>query len=148
MSDTVLGHKAKTPWHLWGVGVLSLLWNAIGAFDYFMTQTRNDAYMGRFTAEQLDFFYSFPVWMTAAWAIAVWGSVLGSILLLCKMKIALPVFVISWIGMIANSVYMYVIEDATAVTGFGAIIFSGVIFVIGFLLILYARAMSRRGVLG
>ena len=34
-----------TPLHLWVIGALSLLWNCIGAFDYTMTQTHNDAYL-------------------------------------------------------------------------------------------------------
>ena len=31
---------AKAPLHLWIVGVLAVLWNAIGAFDYSATQLR------------------------------------------------------------------------------------------------------------
>jgi hypothetical protein len=31
----------KTPWHLWVVGILSLLWNAFGGYDYTMTQLRD-----------------------------------------------------------------------------------------------------------
>ena len=33
------------PKHLWIVGILSLLWNAMSAFDYKMTQTKNESYM-------------------------------------------------------------------------------------------------------
>jgi hypothetical protein len=50
----------RTPWHLWVVGAVSLLWNAMGAFDYLMTQSRAEWYMSQFTAEQLDYFGSFP----------------------------------------------------------------------------------------
>jgi len=48
------------PLHLWVVGILALLWNAIGVLNYLMTQTRNETYMAQFSAEQLEFFYSFP----------------------------------------------------------------------------------------
>ena len=27
---------SRTPWHLWVVGVLSLLWNCYGGYDYLM----------------------------------------------------------------------------------------------------------------
>ena len=37
----------------------------MGAFDYVMTETRNEAYMAEFTPEQLEFFYGFPAWMIA-----------------------------------------------------------------------------------
>ena len=64
-----------TPWHLWAVGVVGLLWSAMGAMDYVMTQTHNEAYMSAFTPEQLAFFYGIPIWAVATWAIAVWGGV-------------------------------------------------------------------------
>ncbi|MEX0892485.1 MAG: hypothetical protein WEB88_09975 [Gemmatimonadota bacterium] len=65
----------RTPVHLWVIGALALLWNSVGAFDYLMTQTRNEGYMGQFSAEQLEYFYGFPTWVVAFWALAVWGGV-------------------------------------------------------------------------
>src|SRR3546814_16652880 len=76
----------KTPWHLWAVGIVSLLWNAFGAFDYVMTKLRNPEYMAAFTPEQQSFFYSFPLWANVGWALGVWGSVLGSVLLLGRSR--------------------------------------------------------------
>ena len=35
----------KTPWHLWVIGIVATLWNAGGAYDYTMTQTRNMDYL-------------------------------------------------------------------------------------------------------
>ena len=55
--------------HLWIVGTVTLLWNVVGAFDYVLTETRNESYMGAFTPEQLEFFYGFPTWVVAFWAI-------------------------------------------------------------------------------
>jgi len=67
----------KTYWHIWVVGILTLAWNSIGALDYFMTQSGNESYMSQFSPEQLSFFYGFPIWVNATWAIAVWFSVAG-----------------------------------------------------------------------
>src|SRR3546814_16425474 len=75
---------AKTPVHLWAVGVLSLLWNAVGAFDYMMTKLGNADYLSAFTPEQIAYFQGFPLWANIGWAFGVWGSVLGSILLLAR----------------------------------------------------------------
>ena len=71
--------SVKTPWHLWVVGIVAFLWNSIGALDYTATQLRVEAYMSQFSPEQLEYFYGFPSWAVACWAIAVWGSLLGSI---------------------------------------------------------------------
>ncbi len=51
----------KTPLHLWIVGVLSLLWNAFGAYDHVMTQFRNAQYLSVFTPEQMAYFDNAPV---------------------------------------------------------------------------------------
>lgn len=137
-----------TPWHLWVVGILGLLWNSVGAFDYLMTETKNEAYMSRFTPEQLEFFYGFPTWVVALWALAVWGGVLGAVLLLMRRRWAVPVFLVSFLSMILTTIHNYVIEDGLAVMGGpGPLLFSAVIFVVAVLLLLYARAMERRGVL-
>ena len=69
----------KAPVHLWVIGILTLLWNAMGAYDYLATELKLESYMSQFTPEQLDYFYAFPVWMVAAWAIAIWSSLFGSI---------------------------------------------------------------------
>ena len=34
MNEMRRGSTSKTPWHLWVVAVLALLWNGAGAFDY------------------------------------------------------------------------------------------------------------------
>jgi hypothetical protein len=140
--------RPRAPWHLWVVGVLTLLWNAIGAFDYLMTQTQNEAYMGQFTPEQLEFFYGFPAWLVAFWALAVWGGVLGSLLLLLRKRWAFEVLVVSFFSMLITTVHNYVIEEGMAVMGgVGPVIFSVIIFLVALGLVFYARAMRDRGVL-
>lgn len=139
---------AKRPWHLWAVGVVSLLWNAVGATDYVMTQTRNEAYMKAFTPEQLEYFYGFPAWVVALWAIAVWGSVVGSILLLLGRRAAAPVFVASFVCAVLVAIYNFGLSNGLEVMGgVGTILFSLLILVVALALWLYARAMASRGVL-
>jgi len=140
--------RPRTPWHLWVVGILSLLWNAMGAFDYLMTETRNAAYMAQFTPEQLAYFEGFPKWVVAAWAIAVWGGVLGSVLLLLRRALTVEVFLISFVAMLVTMVHNYLLSPGLKVMGGpGPIVFSAVIAVVALLLIVYARGMRARGVL-
>lgn len=138
----------RTPWHLWLVGGISLLWNLGGAMDFFMTQTRNAAYMKNFTPAQLDFFYGFPFWVVAAWGIATWGGALGSLLLLLRKGVAVPVFLLSFLGIVLTTVRNFVLANGLKVIGgLGPLVFSAIIFVVGYLLFAYARAMRGRGVL-
>jgi len=139
---------ARRPWHVWAVGVVSLLWNSVGAMDFVMTETKNKAYMSGFTPAQLEFYYGFPLWVVAAWGIAVWGGVLGSLLLLLRNRLAVHLFLASFICMIVTSIHNYALSNGLKIMGGAeALAFSAVIVVVGALLLLYARSMCRRGVL-
>ena len=146
MSEATQGQR--TPMHLWIVGVLALVWNSVGAFDYLMTETRNAEYMSQFTPEQLAYFYGFPTWAIATWAISVWGGVLGAVLLLLRKRLAVGVFLASLLAMALTTIYMYGLSD-----GFAAMsdpfsqVFSGLIVVIAVALLIYARRMAAAGVL-
>ena len=138
----------RTPWHLWVVGVVAALWNGFGCFDYVMTQTRRDEWfvqMGM-TEAQLTYFNAMPAWTHAAWAIGVWGGLLGALLLLLRSKWAFHALLASLIAFAMSVVYGQT-TGGNAVMGSMGLIFSGVIFLIGLALVMYARAMTKRGVL-
>ena len=139
----------RTPWHLWLIGVLSLLWNGFAAADYAMTQYRFEPYLSQFTEEQLIYFQSFPEWVQATWALAVWLSVAGSVLLLAKSRFSGAAFGLALIFMAATFVHNFGLAETTMaeIMGPEAFYFTGAIVIVAVLLWLYARAMRRRGVL-
>jgi hypothetical protein len=143
----VESNTVKTPLHLWIVGLIALLWNAMGAFDYSATELRLEFYMSQFTQEQLDYFYGFPAWVIAAWAIAVWSSLLGSIGLLLRKRWAVPLFGIALLGLAVTTLYNAVLSNGFEIMGDGAAAFTAVIWVIAVLLLLYSLKMAGRGVL-
>lgn len=148
VTTNATAQRHAAPWHLWLVGIVSLLWNGFGAYDYLMTQTQNAAYMGQFAEDQLEYFYGFPVWMEFFWALGVWGAVAGSVLLLLRQRWAFYAFIVSLVGLIGSSIYSFVVEPAPAsMDPAGYMIFSAVIMVVTVLLIVYSRAMIRKGVL-
>lgn len=140
---------ARAPRHLWFVGVVALLWNAMGAFDFTMTQTRNAAYLEALTPQQLAYFDGLPAGVVAVWGVGTWGGLVGSVLVLLRRRLAAPVYVASLLGAVASHTYTYLLSDGLAVMGGGAgtLIFSATIVLIALGLLLYARAMARRGVL-
>jgi hypothetical protein len=138
---------SKTLGHLWIVGILSLVWNAIGAFDYSATEMRLDFYLSKFTPEQLAYVFAFPAWAVGAWALAVWSSVLGSVFLLLRLRMAVAAFAVAIAGMVVTGLYNFLLSDGLALMGKGALVFTGVIWVIAFFLFIYARTLAARGVL-
>ena len=146
MTDDTMKMTTATPWHLWAVGMLALLWNGFGGYDYVMTQTNNAAYLAQFTPEQRAYFDSFPMWMEVVWAVGVWGAVLGSVLLLLRSKWAFHAFLASLIAFAGSVVYGQT-SGGAAVMGTTGMVFSAAIFLLGLGFVMYSRMMTRKGVL-
>lgn len=136
--------KVKTPWHLWLVGVLGVLWNLIGVVDFTATVTKFEPYMGQFPQAAQDYYYSMPVWSYVVWGIAVWAAFLGCILLLMHRSMAVAFLGVS-LGAALVSFGHGILNPAPP--GMGSPIFAAVIvgLAVGFLV--YASWMSRRNVL-
>jgi len=138
------------PKHLWVVGILSLLWNAFGATDYTMTELGNLAWfeMMGFGAEELAWTQSFPGWAVAAWAIGVWGSVLGSVLLLMRSRHATTAFLLSVLGAAVSFAYQFTADDKPAsMAGGAAVAIPVAIMILIVAQWYYARRQAAAGVL-
>ncbi|MES2833693.1 MAG: hypothetical protein V4707_03170 [Pseudomonadota bacterium] len=140
----------KTPWHIWVVGVVSLLWNGFGAYDFIMTTTQGEKYFRASGMDQamIDYFNAMPAWMYVPWVAGVWGAVIGSILLLLRNKLAAPAFAISLLGAIGSLVFglmnpMPALPEAMAMMKY----MPWVIVAIAAVLAWYARSMASKGVL-
>ena len=92
---------ARTPVHLWIVGILSLLWNCFGAYDYIMTRMRNTEYLAQMGDPNviLSWVDSLPLYAQIGWGLGVWSALLGSVLLLMRSRYALYAFAASLVGM-------------------------------------------------
>jgi len=151
MENTI---RAATPWHLWVVGLVTLLWHAGGAFDYTMTQLRNMEYLQ--TAADganvplevlLDYFTDWPVWADAAWAFGVWGAVAGSLLLLLRSRIALHAFYASVAGLVLTTVHTLTSDLPEALNSASIWVFSAIVVIVLLAVIFYSKRMIAAGVL-
>lgn len=147
MSDAM---KAATPWHLWAVGVISLLWNAFGGYDFVMSVTQGETYWraSGMTDAMVAYYNAMPTWMYVPWVLGVWGAVAGSILLLMRNKLAVPAFALSLIGAVGSLAYglanpMPPLPEAMAMMSY----MPWVIAAIAAVLAAYAWSVSKKGVL-
>ena len=146
-ADTNGGVAVKTPMHLWIVGVLALLWNFMGVFDYLASQLELEFYMSEFPPEMLEWIDAMPAWATAAWAFGVWGAFAGTIGLLLRKKWAVVAYAVSLGGLLVSSIYSYMLTDAMEMMGSGAVFLNIAIWAVAILLLFYAWAMAKKGVL-
>jgi len=98
--------------------------------------------------EQLAYFYNLPFLVVCSWAIAIWSSVLGSLLLLFAKRLSVSIFLVSLMAMIITFLHNYAFSNGYEVMG-GAqgLVIPIIVTVIAIALYFYARAMAKRGVL-
>lgn len=151
---TLGGARPKTPWHLWVLGLVSLIWFAGGAYDYVMTKTVNMDYLGMAGRNVgvpvevvLDYFGSYPLWANICWAFGVWGAVAGSILLLARSRFAVHALGNSVLGLLGSTIYAFISDLPPEFATTSQLVFTIAIWLSVFALALYANAMTNRGVL-
>jgi len=144
MTDVV-----KTPWHLWVVGVVSLLINAFPVADFTLTNMQNEFWLSPLTAAQRSFILGAPLWANAFWALGGFGAFIGSLLLLMRSRHAVTAFILSIIGLAGSTLYQHVLQGETTRELFQnvALYVTLTIWAIMLALLFYARAMKAKGVL-
>lgn len=147
MNATISSGPAKTPWHLWAVGILSLCWNAFGAYDYVMSVSLNANYLASYPPEMAEIIKSFPIWATSAWALGVWGSLVGSALLVLRSRYAAIAFLISLIGALVTFVYDFRLKLPPALDTTTNKVLPLVIVILVVAQWYYAKRMTDAGVL-
>ena len=137
--------RAVTPWHLWLVGIATLLFNAMGIMSYMIAKLGMMAEAGM-TPGQIAFIESYPAWATAAWALGVWGAFAGSVLVLLRSKWAVMAMAIALCGLIGVTVAESFIIDVPADMA-TPLALKAAIWAVTLFLLFYARQMTKAGVL-
>lgn len=147
------GVSARTPAHLWVVGILATLWNCFGAYDYLMTKSRNTDYLASMMPGVdpnafLAYLDGYPIWAQFGWGLGVWMGLLGSVLLLLRSRWAVHSFALSLLGMVLSFTYVFTGPPMPGEEAMGAMkYFPLVIVAIGVALLYYAWRQTKTGVL-
>jgi hypothetical protein len=140
-----MNDSKKPPLWFWIVGVLLLAWNLLGVMAYVGQATMSPEALQAMPAAERELTLSRPAWATAAFAIAVFGGAAGCLLLLLRSRWALPVLVLSFIGVAVQMFHAFAIADSIAVYGPGGAVMPAMVVVVSILLIWLARRARKRG---
>lgn len=121
------------------VAVVALLWNVLGCIAFFFDLSLSPEDVAKLSEAEQALYSARPAWAVAATAIAVFGGVLGAIGLLLHRKWALPVFVVSLLGILAQDFGLFVLIDGASLAGPGAAGMQGIVLAIGIGLALLGR---------
>lgn len=138
------GTSTKPPVWFWIVSVLALAWNALGAMAYLSQKLMSDETLAALPDAERALYENQPTWVTAAFAFAVWGGLLGCILLLLRKKWAKTVLWISLLGIIAQMYHSFFMSNNFDVYGPGAMVMPVMVIIIGVGLVLFARYSQKK----
>ncbi|WP_370089662.1 hypothetical protein [Ekhidna sp.] len=137
--------SGKPPVWFWVVSVIALLWNLAGVGAYLSQAYAPDDVIAQMEQAVQDLINQTPAWATAAFAIAVWGGALGSLLLLLRKKLAHTVLIISLAGILVQMFYNFFMSNSMEVYGPGGAIMPIMVLLIGIGLVFFAKKGKTEG---
>ena len=127
----------------WVISSIALVWNLMGVFNYLDQAFMTNKVLEVLPKEQQILYQDVPVWVTAAFAIAVFSGTLGSLLLLLKKKNASTFFIISFLGIMGQMSYGLLIDQSSDSYGPMGIAMPIIIIAFGGYLIWYSKKANE-----
>jgi hypothetical protein len=134
----------RSPWHLWAIAILTLLWNGSGAYTIMMAQA------GRLLdvdANEAAYYAAQPLWFVVATDLALLVPLAAAVALLLRSRMAAWLFALSLIVFVVNNAYDVAAKTSLVLVDRGWLLSTTIIAVIAVLQLAYAWAMKTRAVL-
>ena len=131
-------------WSFWAIGAVALIWNVMGSINYFVQM--NPDVLATYPESERAIVEGRPAWATGAFAIAVFGGTLGSLLLLLRKSAAYYLFIASLLGVIVTMIHT--VGLAVSTIDFSPFEIAGVILmplVVAAFLIWYSKHAESKG---
>ncbi|OBX24183.1 MULTISPECIES: hypothetical protein [Bizionia] len=135
----------KPPKLFWIISIVALIWNLMGVLAYLMQAFMTEDALQKLPEAEQALYTDLPAWVTAAFAIAVFGGTLGAVGLLLRKKWARLIFLFSLIGIIVQMAHSFFISNNIDVYGPGAVIMPIMVLVIGVYLIMFSKSAIAKG---
>jgi hypothetical protein len=135
----------RAPKWLLPVAVAALLWNLMGCAAYLMDAMATPEDVAKLSAVEQAMYASRPGWSVAGTAIAVWGGALGCLGLSFRKRWALPLLILSLLGVIVQDIWMFGMSAEGRASGSTVFALQGLVMVVAVALVWLANMASRKG---
>jgi hypothetical protein len=143
MQDTP---DASTPGRkFWLIAVVALIWNLGGVATYLMSVTMSAESLAAMTEAERSLYADIPAWVTSAYAVAVFGGTLGSLGLLIRKAWAVPLLILSLLGILVQMSHALFMTRLLAVRGGGAAILPVIITAVAVFLVWFSKSARSKG---
>ncbi len=129
----------------WIIAVIALIWNLMGVSRYLMQAYNVESFRAQFNTEQMAMVDGTPAWATAVFAIAVFSGLLAAILLLLKKRLAVPLFALSLLCVLIQTIYTWVGTNAIEIfEKVDAIVMPLIVVVASIFLYFYSKGAKQK----
>lgn len=135
----------KLPIWYWVIAIIFLLWNLIGVGSFFAQSLMTDDMLQALPPAEQELYKSYPLWTFIAFAIAVFGGLIGSIGLIMRAKWAKTAFIVSLVALIPQMIYNIFFTNTAEVYGSSSLLMPVMIIVSGVFLVWYSGYCIRKG---
>jgi len=90
-------------WSFWLISAIALIWNALGVANFFVQM--DPEVISAYRESEQAIIVGRPAWATGAFAVAVFGGAIGSLLLLLRKAAANYLFIASLIGVVGTMIH-------------------------------------------
>ena len=125
------------------ISSMALVLNLMGVFNFLGQALMSDEVLASLPKDQQLIYQDVPVWVTAAFAIAVFSGTLGAVFLLLKKKVSSIFFKLSFVGIIIQMTYGLLISENTNSYGPLGLVMPLMIIAIGGYLIWYSKKAAK-----
>lgn len=126
------------------IGIIGLLWNAMGCFQFILQVLNTETFRSHYTKEQLLLLDNAPFWVTIAFGFAVFFGLLGCVAHLLKKSVAYPLFLISLLAIISQMYYNWILVDSFAIYDASAFIVTSIVLIFALFLAIYSKLCIKK----
>jgi len=143
--ETVTAAKGgKVPIWYWVAAVCALLFEALGCFFYLAEVRLTPEQIATLPLDQAAMLSARPAWYYAAFGVAVWVGLAGTVGLLLRKAWAVPALLISLIAVIVQFSAIFIVPEMRSVSS-DALLGPIVVMLVCYGIFMLARLAKRRG---
>jgi len=127
------------------VAWIAFVWNLMGVAAFVAQMMMTPEMLAALPEVERKLYENIPMWVTIAFACAVFGGATGTLLLALKKVISFPVLTISLMGVIVQMYHSFFMIDLMTVYGPGRAIMPAMVMIIAALLVWLANDAKNKG---
>lgn len=146
MNEEVSNNQATTiPTWFSVVAWVAFVWNLMGVMAFAGQMMMTPEMLAALPEAEQKLYESIPMWATIAFACAVFGGAIGTLLLALKKAVSFPILIISLVGVLVQMYHSFFVIDSMAVYGPGQAIMPAMVVLIAIALVWLSNDAKNKG---